>query len=74
MQTKNKILIAYRCDCDSHGIRETDTMDTFVDSTWYFLRYLDHDNQREPINKEKTSKLLPVDLYIGGKEHGKTFE
>ena len=58
-----------RCDCDGFGRRETDTMDTFVDSSWYFLRYLDATNQSQLIS-QTSANLMPVDLYIGGKEHG----
>ncbi len=48
---------------------EVDTMDTFVDSSWYFLRYPDTENEQEFCSKEKLKRWLPVDLYIGGAEH-----
>src|SRR6056300_1151051 len=50
-------------------IRETDTLDTFVDSSWYFLRFCSLKNNSEPFNKEEIDYWMPVDQYIGGVEH-----
>ncbi|XP_053672399.1 leucine--tRNA ligase, mitochondrial [Anopheles nili] len=49
--------------------RESDTMDTFVDSSWYFLRFIDAHNTREMFDRTLAHRLMPVDLYVGGKEH-----
>ncbi len=51
------------------AIRETDTMDTFFDSSWYFMRYCDANNTQSPIDKAKADYWMGVDQYIGGVEH-----
>jgi leucyl-tRNA synthetase len=55
--------------CGRPARRETDTMDTFVDSSWYFARFTDAQNEAEPMNRAIVDRWLPVDQYIGGVEH-----
>jgi leucyl-tRNA synthetase len=55
--------------CGDPARRDSDTLDTFVCSSWYFLRYPDNKNDKEAFNRELINKMLPVDKYVGGAEH-----
>ncbi|MCP4049797.1 MAG: leucine--tRNA ligase [bacterium] len=67
---KVKDFVACKCPvCNQSAVRETDTMDTFVDSSWYFIRYCSPQENTMPFTRELVEKWLPVDQYIGGVEH-----
>ncbi len=68
--TTSKTFLNAPCPkCGKMGRRETDTMDTFVCSSWYFMRYCDPKNENEPFSKEALKYWMGVDQYIGGVEH-----
>ncbi|MBR2442457.1 MAG: leucine--tRNA ligase, partial [Clostridia bacterium] len=61
-----------KCTCPNCGgkaSRDPDTLDTFVCSSWYFLRYPDAHNDKQAFSSEVANKMLPVDVYVGGSEH-----
>ena len=67
---KSEEFINCKCPkCGAKATRDSDTLDTFVCSSWYFLRYPDAHNSKQPFDKEIINKMLPVDKYVGGAEH-----
>jgi len=69
LTTSSSFLDTQCPSCGGKARRETDTMDTFVDSSWYWLRYLDPKNTELPFAKAESDAWMPVDLYVGGIEH-----
>ena len=69
LSTHAEFLAAKCPECGGDARRETDTMDTFVDSSWYFLRFADPQNETAPFSRDAVGRWLPVDQYIGGIEH-----
>ncbi len=68
--TTNSDFINVKCPkCGSDAKRDADTMDTFVDSSWYYFRYLDPHIKDAMFDKEKAENWVPVDMYVGGAEH-----
>jgi leucyl-tRNA synthetase len=68
--TQSKDFLNVKCPkCGMPARRETDTLDTFNCSSWYYFRYADPHNNKEPFSKDKAKHWLPVDQYIGGIEH-----
>jgi len=66
----SKNFVSVKCPkCGANSKRETDTMDTFFDSSWYYLRYCDSENVKKPFDQDKVKYWMPVDQYIGGAEH-----
>ena len=67
--TNEKFLNVKCPTCGKNARRETDTMDTFMDSSWYYLRFIDAQNKKLPVSVDDVSYWMPVDFYVGGAEH-----
>ncbi len=69
LQTNHEFYHTTCPKCKKEAFRDPNTLDTFVDSSWYFLRYPDNNNSERPWDPELINKMLPVDKYVGGPEH-----
>ncbi len=69
LETNKKFVEAKCPKCSGRARRETDTMDTFFDSSWYYLRFTDSQNKKMPFDKKNAQYWMPVDFYTGGAEH-----